>query len=69
MRLLEPTLWRSLAKMTKILHMPKALEEQFREWLKTCPVEVTFVQDNSSEGYVGYAVDFELNPNPHKEKN
>ncbi len=51
--------------------MTKTLEEQFLEWLKTCPVEVTLVQDNSSEGYVGYAVDFELNPNPihKKEKN
>ena len=45
----------------------ETLKEQFLEWLRTCPVEVTFVQDNSSEGYVGYAVDFELNPNPHKE--
>ena len=45
--------------------MTKTLEEQFLEWLKTCPVEVTLVQDNSPEGYVGYAVDFELNPNPH----
>ena len=45
--------------------MTKKLEKQFLEWLKTCPVEVTLVQDNSQEGYVGYAVDFELNPNPH----
>ncbi len=55
--------------LTQMTKFTKALEEQFREWLKTCPVEVTFVQDNSSEGYVGYAVDFELNPNPHKEEN
>ena len=44
----------------------ETLEEQFLQWLKTCPVEVTLVQDNSPDGYVGYAVDFELNPNPSK---
>ena len=42
------------------------LEEQFLKWLKTCPIEVTLFQDNSLDGYVGYAVDFELNPNPEK---
>ena len=49
--------------------MTKTLPDQFLEWLTTCPVEVTLVQDNSSEGYVGYAVDFELNPNPHLNNN
>ena len=47
----------------------ETLEEQFLQWLKTCPVEVTLVQDNSPDGYVGYAVDFELNPNPSKKEN
>jgi hypothetical protein len=47
--------------------MPKTLEEQFHEWLSQCPVSVTDIQNNSLDGYVGYAVDFEIIKNPHKE--
>ena len=40
--------------------MLKTLDEQFHEWLTHCPVSITEVQDNSLDGYVGYAVDFEI---------
>ena len=43
------------------------LEEQFHEWLSECPVSVTDIQDNSLDGYVGYAVDFEIIKKPHKD--
>ena len=39
---------------------PKTKEEQFREWLSECPITITDFQDNSLNGYVGYAVDFEV---------
>ena len=39
---------------------PKTKEEQFREWLSECPITITDFQDNSLDGYVGYAVDFEI---------
>jgi len=39
---------------------PKTKEEQFHEWLSECPISITDIQDNSLDGYVGYAVDFEI---------
>ena len=39
---------------------PKTKEEQFHEWLSECPITITDIQDNSLDGYVGYAVDFEI---------
>ena len=39
---------------------PKTKEEQFHEWLSECPISITDIQDNSRDGYVGYAVDFEI---------
>ena len=39
---------------------PKTKEEQFQEWLSECPITITDFQDNSRDGYVGYAVDFEI---------
>ena len=39
---------------------PKTKEEQFQEWLSECPITITDFQDNSLDGYVGYAVDFEV---------
>ena len=39
---------------------PKTKEEQFQEWLSECPITITDFQDNSLDGYVGYAVDFEI---------
>ena len=39
---------------------PKTKEEQFHEWLSECPITITDFQANSRDGYVGYAVDFEI---------
>ena len=46
---------------------PKTKEEQFHEWLSECPISITDIQDNSLNGYVGYAVDFEIVDSEAKE--
>ena len=46
---------------------PKTKEEQFHEWLSECPISITDIQDNSLDGYVGYAVDFEIVDSEAKE--
>ena len=50
-----------LSEQYKEMHKkPKSRYEQFQEWLSECPITITDFQDNSLDGYVGYAVDFEI---------
>ncbi len=41
-------------------HLGDKVYVRSQDWLSECPITITDFQDNSLDGYVGYAVDFEI---------